>query len=1240
MIFLQTTGRKSRPEYLRKAWQLLAGVMSLLLFCVPAFSQGNNGRITGTVMDQSGGSVANAAVTVVDTERGVSRALISDDAGVYNAPNLTPGTYTVRVEAKGFKKLERQNVVVEVGKELRVDLTVQPGEQNQTVTVTESVPLVETTNATMGGTLENADIVDLPLNGRNYQNLLGLRPGVMLQAGGGPWTQSTNGVRPDEAVWMVEGVINMNFFDARPVINMPSPFTDGGTILPVDAIQEFNLMENPKAEYGWKAGAVVNVGIKSGTNTLHGAAYAFGRSDSFDARNYFNPAPTGGSCLLGGGSPLPACDKLPVQLKQFGGVVGGPIVKDKLFFFGGYEGLRSLLGSDFLIPVPATSDMTTAITSLQAHSVPVSGVSLSLLGCQLGPPVTCGLPPTPTTGLYPAQAGNGFLSTFPVTNVTDNGIGKIDYHLNDKNMITGTFFYGKYFAVGEDHGFVNQAFTCTAPLSSLTLVAAWIYTPNSTIVNDFRFGYDRASFNFINVDQNVFANGTATGYPLNTGVTVTGGFPNVNIPGYAGLGTSNNRPQQWSPNPYFDIQDSVSILKGKHSFKFGGEFAHIEADAAIYVYSRGLFNFGGGAAYSGSSGLSDFFAGTPTNGLLLSGNPAVKATWTSTAGYLQDDWRVNQKLIFNLGLRYEYVTPMHEANDNFGSFDPTVGMVQQGHGISNVWKADPLGFEPRVGFAYDLTGQGSTVIRGGGSMIRSSWAIATFMAQFAFQNDGATSIAAVPSGATIQCTTIAGVPGTSSCPSTAGGTDKIAAVSYVPSSICWDPLVPAVGSACGSGQKTAFVPVSQCGNGIGGAASPCDLMGVDPNLKSPYVVNYNLSVTHTFGPDVSLEIGYVGNHGFNLLNFADINQSPVGAGYCANVLTTAQANNACSGGRVANPSPGTYNPIAMQEARPYYAKFPYLGFINYVTNRSHSRYDSLQLNLSKRMSHGLSFSLGYTYAHGFDNGSLNRFGDLPQDSTNLGAENASSDFDIRHRATVTVTYNIPGIKGFAQMLEGWQINSIVNLQSPQAWALWDSGDNISGTGEGADRWNITGSASDFRSGKSSIPYCSGFVGSSAATATCTVVTVDGGGAAPSTVNPSTCTNSPLVNIATLDSFGCYVSANNKSALTPPEIGTFGNMGRNIFRDSGLYNADFSVFKNFKFKERYGAQFRVEVFNIFNRPTVGNPYGASGFVNSNNALTAGGGSLGMSGFTPDWGAGNPLIGSGSQRVMQIGLKISF
>src|ERR1700687_1320114 len=204
MNSLRSTNNGSWGVRFRKAVQLLGGVMGVLLLCLPLFSQGNTGRITGTVTDQTGGVVSGATVTVTDTERGVTKNLVSNDAGEYNAPNLTPGAYKVRVEAKGFKAIERQNIVLEVGKEVCVDLTVQPGDQVQTITITESVPLVETTNATLGGTLNNADIADMPLNGRNFESLMALRPGVMVQPGGSAWSQSTNNIRPDETGWMLD----------------------------------------------------------------------------------------------------------------------------------------------------------------------------------------------------------------------------------------------------------------------------------------------------------------------------------------------------------------------------------------------------------------------------------------------------------------------------------------------------------------------------------------------------------------------------------------------------------------------------------------------------------------------------------------------------------------------------------------------------------------------------------------------------------------------------------------------------------------------------------------------------------------------------------------------------------------------------------------------------------------------------------------------------------------------------
>jgi hypothetical protein len=1224
--------------------QLLGGVFAVLLLCLPAFSQGSFGRILGTVTDQSGGVVVGATVTVVDTERGITRTLATDDAGAYNAPNLTAGNYTVRVEAKGFKRIERQGITIEVGHEVRVDLTVQPGEQTQTVTVTEAVPLVETTNATMGGTLENADIIDLPLNGRDYQNLLGLRPGVMLQPGGGPWTQSTNGVRPDESVWLIEGIINSNFFDGRPVINMPSPFTDGATIMPVDAIQEFNLQENPKAEDGWKAGAIVNVGIKSGTNSLHGDAYAFGRYQAWDARNVFNVANTISGCAI---VVSGECQKTPAQLEQFGAVVGGPIKKDKLFFFGGYEGLRSFIGFVGGIAVPATSSvgdpsksLVDAISAIQTAGITPSAVSMKLAGC------TGGATPVCTGNLFPnSGTSNSFLSTFPTINTSDNGVGKLDYHANDKNSFNGMFFYGHYNSTGEDHAFTNQLATDNAPIRATSITASWVFTPSSTVVNEARFGYDRTTFNFVNID----VNSPASTYGVNTGVTnpLAGGLPSIVITGFGNggtpvIGTAFNRPQYFTPNPYWDVQDSVSVQHGKHSIKIGGEFAHLEADAQVFNNGRGRFNFFGGQlpaaafpcappnqATSCSTSLEDFFAGTLTGATLLGGQPLSKLTAMNFAGYIQDDWRITPRLIINAGLRYTFLTPMKDAFNNIGNFDPSspTGMVQQGQpGFGTIWKNDPFDFEPRIGMAWDVRGNGNTVLRLGVGLIHETWTLETFEGQFILQGDGSTAINAIPTGATISCGIAALVPSIS-CPSSGGGTNTLGAVGFAPNQLCWDP---SVATACGAPGQATVLPSGtggpQCGDGVAGKPAPCDLMSVNQNLKLPFVITYNLGMTHAFGSNLSLEVEYVGNHGYRLLSFTDINQAPLGAAYCLNSPTAAQSADACG------PKTGGGSPI--QEARPYFNKFPYLGYIYQIGNQDYSNYNSLQVSLTKRLSHGLLFNVGYTYGHGMDNGSLNRFGLNPENSNNINQDYASSDFDVRHRLTATATYNIPGVKGFGQLLEGWQINTIVTFATAQPWQIFDASDNFAGTGENADRWSIFGNPSDFPSGKDSFADC--FKGA------CTITNPYG---VPQTLSASQTAAAisgcaaVAPSAATLASAGCYVSNNGKSFIVPAALGTYGNMGRNILRDQGFKNWDMSIFKNFTFKERYGIQARWEVFNVLNHPIAANPSGASSAVNTGNSPGPGT-AFGASFLTPDFAAGNPLIGSGSERVMQVGLKLTF
>src|SRR5438445_8098616 len=343
---MHSTELKSPVRSIRSALQILLLTVATLLVCIPMFSQGSAGRILGAITDQTGGVVSGATVSIIDTQRNLTRTLTTDNAGEYNAPNLLPSTYTVRAAFQGFKTEEHSGIILEVNQDLRVDLTLQPGEQTERVTVTEALPMVETTNAELGGTLQSQIIDSLPLNGRNFANLLQLRPGVTIYPGGSGWTQSTNGQRAHDNVYLFEGVNGSDPWMAQPIISAVMGAGDAGTLVSIDAIDEFKTEENPRAEYGWKPGAIVNVGIKSGANTMHGTAFAYGRDGSWDALPYFNTAG------LNGGVAKPAP---PLALEQFGATLGGPIKKDKLFYFLSFEDQRYNVGSTGLITSPITA---------------------------------------------------------------------------------------------------------------------------------------------------------------------------------------------------------------------------------------------------------------------------------------------------------------------------------------------------------------------------------------------------------------------------------------------------------------------------------------------------------------------------------------------------------------------------------------------------------------------------------------------------------------------------------------------------------------------------------------------------------------------------------------------------------------------------------------------------------------------------------------------------------------------
>src|SRR5712691_11741908 len=652
--------------------RVLAVISVALLVSAAAHPQGSTGRILGVVTDQSGGNVAGASVTITDVARGVSQNLTTDSDGAYVALSLLPGTYTVRAEYKGFKTFERKNILVEVGKDVRIDPVLQTGSTTETITITEEVPMVDTTSTTLGGTISNEIINDLPLNGRNYQNLISLRPGTSVYPGGGPWTQTTNGIRPEDTSYIVDGITNDEAFMGLSVTNAAAVLGDAATLIPIDAIQEFNTQVNPKAEFGWKPGAITSVGLKSGANRIPRTSYGFGTSDSFDARYYFNPV----------GTP-----KTPVELEQYGGSLGGRIIRDKLFYFGAYEGQMYTVGNALGASVPTTasigdpsSSIPDAIADLATRGIGVNPLSNYLLGFYTpnDSPVT------------------NVLLDFPNVNSSKNALGKVDYHVNNHHTLSGSYFFGNDTIVGMDFNELLPQLRTKVHSRAQAVSARWAWSPSSALANELRGGFTHYVLQILPDDLN-FA------YKINTGITnpLLKGIPDIRISGFTQLGAFHNFPKIVGPDKVYDFIDQVSYLRGKHAFKFGAEVRRDLVHQATFRAGRGRIRFQGNRAFAGSTPLEDFLAGDPSQATFLAGDPTRNISQWLYAGYVQDDWRIAPRVTVNLGLRYEYQAVPTEAKNLLGNWEPSVGFEQVGKNISSIYNPDHRNFSPRIGVAWE-----------------------------------------------------------------------------------------------------------------------------------------------------------------------------------------------------------------------------------------------------------------------------------------------------------------------------------------------------------------------------------------------------------------------------------------------------------------------------------------------------------------------------------------------------------
>jgi hypothetical protein len=1185
-----------------KAWSML---VLFLAFSAPGLAQTYEGRILGTVTDKLGGTVKDAKVTITNVDTGVPRSLTTNEAGDYVAPSLPPGVYSIIVEATGFKRVERLGVRLEVAKDVRIDFVLVPGDIRESIRVTEEAPLVETTNDTLGGTFANKAINDLPLNGRDYQNLVVLRPGVQRSPGGGFLSISSNGNRPEDNNFIFDGIDNNDPYYGSQVINVEGVQGTPGSILPIDAIQEFNAVENPPAEYGWKPGAIVNLGIKSGTNEVHGTTYYFGRNDNLDARNFFNTEidPNTGKFA----------ERKELRQHQFGGTLGGPIRKNKTFIFGGYEGVRALVGNTNLVTVPATAGglptpSTPNCTFIASGDCGTSIIdALTDLSKQPGftiPAGTCGGAPVtknsagqlslnplsanllgcgsftgngPFPGLFPINkgtsvAGPAVITTgFPNVNRMDAFVLKGDHHFNDQHSLSIRYFFGDSLQTEQDIPVVQPQWESQSQLRAQVVGANYIWVPNARWVNELKFGYNRFWQAIFTADHN---KNPVTTYGINTGVTdpINFGMPTIIISPFNSnspsglLGGNKGWPLLTTPNETYQFVDNVSYTHGRHTFRFGGEFRLGKTDNLRHRQGKGRVKFNrGGNAFSGvessvtettmsSTPLEDFLAGNPDTGDIFVGNAHRNASLRSFGAFVQDDWRVTPRFTINAGVRYDLTGSIRERRNLLGNFDPRVGLEQLGINIGSLYNVDYKNVGPRLGLAWDPWGKGKTVIRAGGSIIYEYPHMAIFLGQNGINNDPATiGVNAIPTAAIGS-----NIPGT-----IFAGTRS--------QTINWSAAGP------------VFSLALDCSPATG---SPCDILGVTRNLRTPYVITWNLNIQQTIGNSTSVQIGYVGNRGVQLYSVRDINQ----------VDPNSPAEN--SSVTVIDPVTGAVLACnhCEQAGRPFNTKFPFLGFINFLENGYTSIYHGLQASVTRRVWHGLTFVGGYTWAHAIDDVSLNR-APQPQNSFNPKAERGNSDLDIRHRFTLALTYDLPSHKGFGQLLEGWQVNSIVVLQGGTPYNPTDFENDVSLTGEFSDRWNLNGDPRKVQTWS---------------------------------------LNGPLLCSATNSAGVCTAYLNG--LLTMPGSGTFGNAGRNIFRGPGYRNWDFSLVKTQRLTEHFNMQIRGEFFNVLNHPNFGIP--GSLLVNAFNNDLGLPNSLGLVPGTPDVIAANPVIGTGGPRNIQLGVKFRF
>ena len=942
--------------------------------------------IRGTVYDPSGATVSAAAVTVTQIETGFTRQANSGAHGDFTLVELPVGHYRVQTDAKGFQKFVQEGIVLEVNETATVAVRLAIGMDARQIEVVADAPLIESTSTNLGKTVAIREIQDLPLNGRHFTQLGILQPGVVpitpgLQQAGGSLRDgqayAVNGQRPESNNFLIDGADNFNN-------------VDGGFVLepPVDAIAEFRILTHTaSAEFGHSSGSTTNIVTRAGSNALHGSLWEFLRNDAFDAKSFF------------------AQSVEPLKRNQYGGTVGGPLRRDRTFFFVYYEGLRERAGDTRKATVPSLNERTGNFGELcqagfdnngickdrDAHNQPTN----QLINEFSGQPIPFNQLPfiNPISqnllAFYPQanDGGNDFVATQNKSTDNDQFGVRLDHYLTTRDVLNFRYSFSQGnivdplsisganvpgFPVGEEHRAQNFAATET-------------HTFSPSVVGLTRVSFLRNRFLF---DEHLNHTTPASlGFQYEPSLEAAIGPPFIQVAGFASVGNPISGPRN-TYDSNLDFSGSLTWVRGRHEMKFGGGYSYERLNVLQGIASNGFFVF---STFPVNNSFASFLFGQPVFFLQGGGDLSRNIRGQDVNLYAQDTYKVSSRLTINYGLRYELPFPYTEQKDRQNLWIPgrqsvvfpsaPEGLLYPGDpGVPRgLIQTDKKAFAPRVGLAWDPTGSGKW-------LITSAYGI--FYDPYYTGQGGPlqTPISAPPYLQTPQV----------SIPNFA------------------DPF---------NGQN----PFNQS------FAMPMTLLTLDPRLGLPYAQDWNLNVQRSFGTNWLFEIGYIGTKGTKLPRFVEGNPAITIPG--ETTQDNADQRRANSGCTVAAPSPCTFSSV---------------GLISGIAN---STYHALQTSLKKRFSHGFSMLGSYTFSKTLDDvSSFNITGsasqstagenDLSQNPFNLRAEHGRSMFDARHRFVVSYEWDLPFFSHsqgwYGRVLGGWQVNGITTFMSGTPFTVYDS----------------------------------------------------------------------------------------------------------------------------------------------------------------------------------------------------------